>query len=248
MQFTLGFLKSAHQVMVKTVNLKEDRSEDKTIDIADIGDENLQILFYPEELENQDVMAVLAPYTKYFPLVKANLYQINEDVFKTLEVPASWKLSKEVMMRVLMKNNINTLREIFPLSTHLKNLWMKDRYAFFHEVWFLLRSNLGSPEVKILFHDVHEKESETEKHKLVLSKLEATNRANIEAAKGPEVELFKHYENKFEGRFQVAEYFADKGDLLLLCHIEKSPVMIMVKTFEFNQLQEAILSTLIKSL
>jgi hypothetical protein len=247
MQFTLAFLKSSHQIMLKSFNLKENSAEALTIDIDDLGDKNIQIMFFPDEMENADAIASLNSYAKYFPLIKASAHQLTEESFQELTIESSWQISKEIMSRLLLKNNLNTLKEIFPLSAHFKNLWTKDRYAFFHELWFLLRSNLGSPEVKIFFHDVIEKESETEKHKLVLSKLEGTHKANIEAAKAPEIEVFKIYENKFEGRFQVAEYFSEKGDLLLLCHVEKSPIMIMAKTFEFNQLQEALLSTLMKS-
>lgn len=251
MKFSIGFLKSEHQVDIKTFDIKNKEVSQKTIDREDLKEENLQLLFYAGELEGQDALNSLAHLSKFYTFFNASNLKLSLELFNRLSIEEGQNLVFQLQGKVLLRNNLNTLSEIFELSDHLKKLWVNDRYAFFHEVWFLLRTNLGCPELKILFHDVETKESkdqETQKHKLIFSVLDADIKANISPMKGPEEVIFKNYETKFSGPFNLVEYFPEKNEACILCMIDRSPIIIMAKVIELNIIQETILKTLFKSL
>lgn len=251
MKFAIGYLKSENQVDIRYFDTKNGDISNKTIDREDLKDENLQLLFYANELEGQDCLNTLAPLSKYYAFFNADQLKLSLDFFNRLSLDEAKNVVFQLQGKVLLRNNLNTLSEIFELSEHLKKLWKNDRYAFFHEVWYVLRTNLGCPELKIIFHDVETKESkdqETQKHKLIYSVLDADIKANIAPIKGPEEILYKTYEQKFSGPFNVVEYFPDKNEATILCIIDRSPMIIMAKVIEFNIIQQTLLSTLFKNL
>lgn len=248
MNFTLGLVKSKNQISVHHFDRKNQTVTSKTIDVVDFEQENFQILFYDPSLEADEVLTYLKKQQQYYPIVSAGVLDLTADYFENLNFNDGFALTKSFMAKWLLKTNLNTLSEIFELTSHLKTVWKGDRYAFFHELWYVLRNNLATPEVKIIFHDVIEKKDEHDKDKLIFSSLSAGIRPEIKPMSGPEQALYQKYEKQCSETFTVAECYPEKGDLLLLCMIDKSPIIIMAKFFEFNPLQQTLLSTLMKNI
>lgn len=248
MNFTLGLVKSKSQIAVLNFDRRDQTVTNKTIDIVDFEQENFQILFYDPTLEGDEVLTYIKKQQQYYPIVSAGVLDLTADHFQHLNFNDGLTLTKSFLSKWLLKSNLNTLSEIFELTTHLKSLWKGDRYAFFHELWYVLRNNLASPEVKIIFHDVIEKKDEHDKDKLIFSSLTADIRPEIKPMSNPEQALFQKYEKQCQDAFTVAECYPEKGDLLILAKIDKSPIVIMAKFFEFNPLQQTLLATLMKNI
>lgn len=248
MNFSLGLVKSKSQISVLNFNRKEQAVSCKTIDIVDFEQENFQILFYDPSLENDEVLNYLKKQQQYYPIINAGMIDLTVDRFQNLDFTEGFSLTKNFLSKWLLKTNLSTLSEIFELTSHLKTLWKGDRYAFFHELSYLLRNNLAAPEMKIIFHDVIEKKDEHDKDKLIFSALSGGIRPEIKALSNPEQAIYQKYEKQCQDAFSVAECFPEKGDLLLLSMIDKSPIVMMVKFFEFNPLQQTLLATIMKEL
>lgn len=248
MNFTLGLVKSQNQISVLNFDCKDQSVTRKIIDIIDFEQENFQILFYDPSIESDEVLTYVKKQQQYYPIISAATVDLTEEKFSNLNFNDGLGLTKNFLSKWLLKTNLNTLAEIFELTAHLKTLWKSDRYAFFHELWYVMRNNLATPEVKIIFHDVIEKKDEHDKDKLIFSTLSAGIRPEIKPMTTPEKNLFGHYEKQCHETFTVAECYPEKGDLLLLAMIDKSPIVMMIKFFEFNPLQQTLLSTLIKNI
>ena len=71
----------------------------------------------------------------------------------------------------LLRNNIGLLDELFTVIEHLKKLLPNDRATFFEELWFTLKSNLGTSFLKLIYNDVQNNGEKSKDH-LIQMKVE----------------------------------------------------------------------------
>lgn len=248
MEFNLGFIKSENQFFLKS--FKNDNDDNgKILDLSELKNTNLQALFYDEsQLENEDLKSTLLEDSKFFPIRSTSDVKVDFESFEKMPFEDVQSLFNKVHDNWLLQNNITLLEELFKVIHHLDALWPNDRTTFFEELWFILKSNLGAKSLRIIFNDIQMAKKETEKNKLVQVKVEGEKVPNPTEGGELEAKIMASYEKDFSSLFEIVEYSADKGQLVMTTTIKKSPVVIMAEVYELTRMQKAVLSTLFTGL
>ena len=56
------------------------------------------------------------------------------------------------------------------------------------------------------------------------------------------------YKNEFNTAFEITEFSKEKEELVITSKLKLSPILILIKTSEFNSIQKAIFSGIFNSL
>ena len=148
----------------------------------------------------------------------------------------------------ILQNNVSLIEEIFKVRNHLLNLWPNDRSGFFEELWFILKTNLGATNLKLIYNDMIKAKTENEKNKLVKIKVVGDRFPGLSSVDEADELVLKSYEKDFGNNFEITDYNKEKGQLVICASIKKSPVLIMTNVYQLTRLQKAILSSLFEGL
>ncbi|MCO4794202.1 MAG: hypothetical protein KC493_10835 [Bacteriovoracaceae bacterium] len=247
MNFSLGYIKNDNQFLLRQFGGKE-RDRGKIMDLDELKEANLQGLIYNESFLTEETRPSLIELTRFFPLRKGEEFSLSHEAFEDLDDDNAQKIFSKMSEPWVLSNNLSLLEELFKVTTHLKNLYPNERTTFFEELWFILKSNLGASELKIVYNDIQLAKKETEKNKLVRGKVEGTRTPVPTPGGEAEDHLMKHYEKDFNQSFEVSEYDPHKGQLVLTASINNSPLLVMAKVNQLTRLQKALLSTLLEGL
>jgi hypothetical protein len=246
MLLNIGLIISESQLKITTISAGV--VETKIMDLVGLKEENIHMLLIDETLNLESFQNSLNDENKFYPIVNLDAVNLNKDTFELLQAKELTSLYNKVSTRWILSNNIKTIEQIYPTVSYLKNLWIQDRNSFFDELWFLLKTNLATNELNIIFHDLKEptqkQQEKGDKPTLCYSYVQGTKIPNLFQGKEKEVMLMKEYEKEFSDIFNVTEYNADKGQLVICSKIELSPILLMAKLNNFNQLQRSILIAL----
>ncbi|MFA7614752.1 MAG: hypothetical protein WCY48_11005, partial [Candidatus Caldatribacteriota bacterium] len=138
--------------------------------------------------------------------------------------------------------------------THFRELWQKDRLSFFEEFWYWMKRNLGAVDLSIIFNDVtsvEEKDDNNEKKerpKLTQSLISGTKKGHFLAGGAKEKELMSSYFNQSQQAFEVTEMNPEKGQFVATAQIEGSPVLMMARVPNLNQLQRTTIAAIFNGL
>lgn len=238
MQFTFGIVKNEQSLNVLDFSSEGVRS--KTVDLELLTDQNLQALFFPEDVPMRAFEEIIEREKRYYPVrpLTFNDHGITfEQGISTLrKTQESWVLG----------NNLNLTENIFETSAHLKNLLKKERDLFFEELWFLLRNNLGTRELTFIYNNLEKKDDE--KKKLIKTRIDGKRLPSPTTGGVAEEQIFNHYQKEFGNPFQVIEYDVVKGEMVATLSIYQSPVLVMAKLYNVNEIQKRVLTALFKSL
>ena len=127
-------------------------------------------------------------------------------------------------------------------------LWPNDRSGFFEELWFILKTNLGASNLKLIYNDMIKSKNEHEKNKLVKVKVQGERYPELVSCDEMDERVLKSYEKDFGNIFDITDYNKEKGQLVICANIKKSPVLIMANIYQFTRLQKALLSSLFEGL
>jgi hypothetical protein len=250
MLLNIGIITSENQLTIKTVST--DSVDSKLVDLVGLKEESLQMLLIDETVNLESFQKSLNDENKFYPILNLESVNLDKDSIELLSGPDLIKLFSKVSTRWILNNNIKTIEQIYPTVSYLKNMWVQDRNSFFDEIWFLLKTNLATNELNIIFHDLKEptqkQQEKGDKPTLCYSYVQGTKIPNLFQGKEKEAMLMKEYEKEFSEVFNVTEYNADKGQLVICSKIELSPILIMAKLDSFNQLQRSILIALFTGL
>ncbi|MFT6068209.1 MAG: hypothetical protein ACJAT2_002923 [Bacteriovoracaceae bacterium] len=249
MNFQLAYIKNSQQIVLKDFGENQTQSKGKIMDIDELPKLNLQGLFLPEELlQDTEFLGTLNSTTEVNPIRTAEEFGLDLDNFEALSTESATPYFKKVYESWILQNNLSLLEEMTNIYKHLNSLWANERTAFFEELWNLLKRNLGTSELTIVYNDVKKAKKEGEKNKLIRVKVHGKLKANPEEGGELEANLMKNYENLFSPSFEVVEFNKEKGQLVALCTIKKSPVIIMANVYGLTRLQKTILKTLVDGL
>lgn len=252
MLLKIAMVISENSTSLKEINLKSNEIISKRIDTLSIVDEELDLLLYDSSDELSGIQTTLEKEEKFYPIIPLQTIQIDKDTFEMIEIEDLKNLYSKVSTRWILNNNIKTIEQLYPTISYLKDLWIKDRNSFFEELWFILKTNLATNELNIIFHDLKEpteKQAEKgEKPKLCYSYVKGNKIPNLFEGKDQEAFLMKEYEAEFNQFFNITEYSKEKGQLIACAKIDLSPILFMARLQNFNQLQQSILISLFTGL
>lgn len=254
MIISLGFVRSAGQVLVKELDWTQNSLQSRIIDATDLPDQNLQGLFIEDNDHFSSLISVLEKEKAFYPILDARDEDLGFSAFEDLPASQMRDLYLKIVNRWTMHQNFNSIENLFKITNHMRELWRKDRLTFFEELWYWMKRNLGSTDLTILFNDViqaEEKDENNEKRerpKLTQSLLTGTKKGNFHQGGPKEKELMQNYLDKFHEIFEVTEFNASKGHFVATAQIERSPLIFMARVAQLNQLQRVVLAGLFNGL
>lgn len=245
MELRLGYAPSANQLNVKILNLDNQQITDQRIDLENIKNSELNMLLYTE---SEQVDHYVKDENKYYPVMSSA--QLNTDLaqFDELNFEDLLNLYESISQRWTLANNLSTIEQLPTLANYLKDLWAKDRNNFFEELWYLLKTNLSTYELNIIFHDVKNHEKEDAKPELTSASIRGSKNAQIFAGTEVEEKLLKEYDAEFTHYFKICEYDQSKNQLVICARVNISPILILAKLPELNQVQKSIVIGLFSGL
>lgn len=249
MGIKLGYLKSENQFLVTEFDKNTQSLNKKTIDVVEIKETPLNLLLIDENLNQESLVGILEGEKKFYPILEAKSLGIDLSHFDTLSADDCADIYSKVNSRWTLNNNIKTIEEVYNTITHLRNLWFNDRNAFFEELWFLVKNNLGTQGLTIIFNDLKEPENkEKDKPSLVHSFVTGDKLPNIFEGTPRESELMASYAKDFNNSFEITELDLTKGRLVATCQIGLSPILMMAELSSFTQLQKSLMTALFSGL
>lgn len=250
MNINAGLLINPSQVKVFTYNLDSKDFSNIVVDIDSIVDQNLNYMVYDREEENiETFLGTMEKLENSYPSISLNEAGINKEMFEQFQPSDFFEFSNNILNAWKVNNNLLTIEEMFPLRDHLRNLWVNDRNTFFEELWYMMKRNLATTELNIIFHDLIEGDAEkNEKNKLQVAYLKGDRTPNFNNAEEKEEAIFNTFKDKINNNFEINEYDAEKGRLVLLAKIDNSPIVMLANVTDASGLQLSILSGLFNGL
>ena len=254
MIISIGFIRSANQVLIKELDWLQNSLDSRLIDVTDLADFNLQALFIDDNEHFSSMVGLLEKEKAFYPILDAKDESISFSSFENLPALAFKELYLKVSNRWTMHQNFSSLENIWGITNHFRDLWKKDRMSFFEEMWYWIKRNTGSVDLTIIFNDViksEEKDENNEKRdrpKLVQSLLSGTKKGNFHQGGAKEKDLMQNYLDKFHDSFEITEFNSQKGQFVATAQIERSPIIFMARTAQLNQLQRSLLAALFNGL
>ncbi|MBC76309.1 MAG: hypothetical protein CME64_09865 [Halobacteriovoraceae bacterium] len=249
MQINIGLVKSESQFLLKELKVDSSTVESRVLDTVEIKDTNLNLLFFLGQNPPEGLQKTFEDEEKFYPVVGADSLGLDVESFESLNYEELCDLYAKVNARWILNNNIKTVEHIYPTITYLKDLWRTDRNAFFEELWFLIKTNLGTTQLTAIFHDVKEPRSEkNDKPSLSHSYVTGFKSPQIFEGEEKEEKVMKEYENEFGEFFNITEFDSANGKLVATVQIGLSPILLMARLKTFNQLQKSILIAIFSGL
>ena len=252
MFINVGCVETANQIQVYSVNTQSNSIESKKADTHSISEENLNLLLLNTSEDLSSIQNILNKEDKFYPIINLDALNLDIDAVQMMEAIDFEAVYSKVSARWILNNNIKAIEQLYPTISYLKDLWVKDRNTFFEELWFLLKTNMATTELSMIFHDLKEptkkQEEKGEKPVLCYSKVIGTKVPNIVPGDQADTVLMKEYTNDFTDQFHITEYSKDKGQIVACAKINLSPVLIMANLPNLNQLQQSVLIALFTGL
>lgn len=238
MEFSLAFIKSSQQMLVKNY-INASSAEESIVDLEELDGLNLQGVFTSPSLEMDDLASndlMIRPFKE------------SEEIFSKMDYEQAKNLLLKNQSSWLLNNNLMLLEKLIPITDHLKTLWINDRQAFIEELWNLIRLNLGTKSLKIVFNSIKKAENENEKDQLIKAMSEGERKPQTTDQQALGEALMKQYDYQLEGNFEIAKHDQANGQIIILATINQSPIIIMAELLQINPLQKALLTALLDGL
>ncbi|MBF0207395.1 MAG: hypothetical protein HQK53_10950 [Oligoflexia bacterium] len=158
----IGYLKSPWTLVVRTTSPEDDRTLE--IDLSEMGQEKINLLLYPQDLDTNaaDLSQLLIDSERFFPVISTQQLGIDHQQFMQMNPQQLHDIFSDYHSKWVLKNNLQLIEEIFSVTTELRGKLENDRSQFFEEVWTLLKSNIGTSSLKIIYHDLAHTETDAQ--------------------------------------------------------------------------------------
>lgn len=247
MDFNLLYTKNKEQGIVRSFKRQETPTS-KIINISEARSLPLQGFIFTEELKNDEFLVSLESELKFYPIRSDAEFGLTAEKFEKLSYEEAKIIFDKMRENWILQNNISMIEEIFKVRNHLLGLWPNDRSGFFEELWFILKTNLGASNLKLIYNDLIKAKNENEKNKLIKVKIIGDRFPEMTSVDEMDEMVLKSYEKDFGSIFDITDYNKEKGQLVICASIKKSPVLIMTNVYQLTRLQKAILSSLFEGL
>jgi len=247
MDFTLLYTKNMQQAVIRTFKQNENTNS-KIVDLAEAKQYPINGYIFAEDQKNEDFLIGLENEIKFYPIRSSSEFNLSLESFEKLNYDEARKIFDKMRENWIIQNNISLMEEIFKVRNHLLGLWPNDRSGFFEELWFILKSNLGASNLKLIYNDMVKSKNENEKNKLIKVKVRGERYPELASCDEMDEQVLKSYEKDFGNFFDITDYNKEKGQLVICSTIKKSPVLIMANVYQLTRLQKALLSSLFEGL
>ena len=245
MQCQMAYIKGNNQLLVR--NLTDDST--RIVDFSEINQQNLHVLFYEEQqLEDSSLKEALVEESKFYPMRDAKDLGLTLDKFEKLDQEQAKNIFSDINSNWVLQNNVTLLDDLFTVVDHLNALWPNDRTAFFEELWFILKNNLGATNTKFVYNDLKKTGKNEDKNTLIQVSIDGGRVPNPTEGGEFEKKLMESFKDEFSLTYNLSEYDSQKGQLVITSTIKQSPLVIMASVNSFTMLQSSILKTLITAL
>lgn len=235
------------QAVIRNFKVNESPTS-KIIDLAEAKQHPINGYIFAEDLKGDDFLTGLENEIKFYPIRSNAEFDLSLANFENLTYEEGKKIFDKMRENWILQNNISLIEEIFKVRNHLLGLWPNDRSGFFEELWFILKSNLGATNLKLIYNDMIKSKQEHEKNKLVKVKVQGDRYPELVSCDEMDEHVLKSYEKDFGSIFDITDYNKEKGQLVICANIKKSPVLIMANIYQLTRLQKSILSSLFEGL
>ena len=243
----VGVIDNANQFSI--ITLLDGEAVEKVVSTEDLDKEHLHLLLYKKEvLEISDINELLSKTANHCPLKNLEELSLSKDEIKKQSFSDIYKVYESSVENWRLQNNIVLLESLFEYADHMKKLWPNDRTAFFEELWFILKKNLGASEIKVIYNDIKPASKNSDKKNLIQVTVEGKRNPNPKEGGEFEQSLMNQFADEFAIPYNVAEYDESKGQLVLTALINESPLIVMAEVPSFSRLQSSVLSALIQSI
>jgi len=154
MIISIGYVRSASQVLIKELNWGQNSLDSKIIDVTDLSDHNLQGLFIEDNDHYSSLISILEKEKSYYPILDAKDESLGLAAFESMPPQQFKDLYLKILNRWTLHQNFLSVENIWKITNHFRDLWKKDRLSFFEEFWYWLKRNLGAVDLSIIFNDV----------------------------------------------------------------------------------------------
>lgn len=247
MEFSLAYTKNTEQVILKQFDL-DGTTHSKILNLEDMKSEQVHGFIYDTSIVQEDFLSQIESEMKFYPIRSNAEFQLNVTSFENLTSQEGKKVFDKIRENWILQNNITLIEEIFKTRTHLLSLYPNDRSSFFEELWFILKSNLGATNLRLIYNDLIKAKNENEKNKLIKVKIVGTRYPEPVNVDEMDEAVLKHYEKDFGNIFEITDYNKDKGQLVICATMKKSPVLIMANIYQLTRLQKSVLISLFEGL
>lgn len=249
MEFSVGVIKSEKRVEI--LKYSPNNLQNSSIEIEDLKNDCIDALFLEDRFYNGPMLTRLKEESNYYPVRGMNDFGIDDgQTFLDLDFNTAQKVFLSANQSWALQNNINLIDELFPVLKTLTKLLKEGRTSFFEELWYILKSNLGTKELTIIFNDLETTgdDDNAKKNKIVLSKI--SGKKHQEFSRGEEIDkiLMDNYKNYPPTLFEIVELDHNKKEIVILSKVNKGPILIMAKYFVFTPLQRVVIKSLFEGL
>jgi hypothetical protein len=248
----VGFVMSEAQTSIKSLNTQTKEVTSITIDSPLIRGEALNLLLFQNADAVSNLASLFQDEEKFYPIIDGTSLEIDQATFDAMIYDQVIATYIRINTRWILSRNIETIESIYPTINYLKDLWVNDRNAFFEELWFIVKTNLGTSNLNIIFNDLKEptekQKEKGDKNKLCHSFVKGEKLPQIFDGTEVESKLMQDYDREFGEAFNITEYNAEEGNLVFCTNIEKSPILVMANLNTFNQLQRSVLIAIFSGL
>lgn len=247
MEFNLLFTKNSKQGILRSFKLDHNPTT-KIMDILEAKNQGIQGFIFTDELSNEEFLSSLESDLKFYPIRSNNEFNLTSESFEKLSFNEGKIIFDRLRENWVLQNNIFLMEDVFKVRNHLMGLYPNDRQSFFEELWFILKSNLGASNIKLIYNDLIKGKAENEKNRLVKIKVWGDKYPETTPIDEMDEIVLKSYEKNFGNVFEITDYDKNKGQLVICANIKKSPVLIMANVYQLTRIQQALLSSLFEGL
>ena len=245
MDFSLAYVKSKKQFILKNFAPASPSTEDKWIEWGEIAEHPVQGIIFSDDLRtDQEFMSEIQEQGRHLAVRSDADLHLSFEQFQGLDHTRARTVLQQIQRGPILQSNLSLLEDLFDILKHLKELYPDDRMSFFEELWFLLKGNLGAKDLKIIYNDIPDKEKNTLIQVMVSGE---RHPGSVSGKRFPQT-LMKEYRKHFGPCFEIIEYNEESHRMAAVASINKSPVIIMAEVLSISRLQRALLKALFNGL
>jgi hypothetical protein len=197
----------------------------------------------PNSDRQPEISAWIEAHRAEIPVDIECIFKGQIEELKSMEYGKARQLLETLQSGWVVTNNIKQIRSTFSTSKELKNLWQNHRDKCAQLLWKIIRNNMATTSLTIIYHDLLPK-GEKKRDKLMLVSASGEKTPKIEPTDQWGTLLMENYAKSFDQHFFVTEYNRDRGEMVICASIDRSPVVVMLKSDQVTPLSKAVIETI----